>query len=89
MKDMRAKYNNDGMDPDWKPAQTIDPNPHTCKWYLMYDGSSPDGRGSAKYVARTLSKEHAEEFYNSNKENPYWTGYVDIITNYDIVRMSR
>ena len=88
MKDMRTKYNNDGMDPDWKPAQAPNSNPCTSTWYLLYDGSSPDGRGTARYVARTLSKERAEEFYNVNKESPHWTGYVEIVTSYDIVRMS-
>lgn len=59
-----------------------------AKWYLMYDGSSPDGRGGAKYFGRTTDREIAEEFYLSNKKNPYWTGYVDIVTYDKITRMS-
>lgn len=57
------------------------------KWFLMYDGSSPDGRGSAKYVGRTEDWEIARAFYDVNENNPYWTGYVEIVTDKTIERM--
>lgn len=54
--------------------------------YLLYDGDSPDGRGSAKYIGRTNDKEKALKHYESCK-SPYSTGYVDIITDTKNVRM--
>ena len=51
------------------------------KWFLLYDGSSADGRGPGRYYGRTTSakkaKQHFEEVYN----DPYSTGYVMIISD--------
>jgi len=57
------------------------------EWYLMYDGSSPDGRGGAKYIGRTESLDTAKAFYDVNSSNPYWTGYVEIVNDKSIERM--
>jgi len=56
-------------------------------WYLMYDGSSSDGLGEPEYVGRTTDKEIAREFYLRNKDSPYWTGHVDIVSDKKIARM--
>ena len=45
-------------------------------WYLLYDGSSTDGRGTPDYVGRTTDKSVAEKHANRCSENPYCTGYV-------------
>jgi hypothetical protein len=55
--------------------------------YLMYDGFSPDGRGRGQYVGRTYSETVATEFYEKNRVNPYWTGYVQIIKDDSIELM--
>ena len=56
-------------------------------WNLMYDGSSPDGRGGAKYIGRTEGWEIARAFFDTRESNPYWTGYVEIITDDKIIRI--
>ena len=32
-------------------------------WYLLFDGTSTDGRGQPKYVGRTLSKKNAKKAF--------------------------
>lgn len=49
-------------------------------WYLLYDGTSVDGRGDPKYIGRTLSEEDAIAHNNRCKTNPYSTGKVVIVT---------
>lgn len=56
-------------------------------WYLLFDGSSPDGRGTANYIGRTLSRQEAKRFLKKNSDNPYWTGYVLIVTDTTAYRM--
>lgn len=54
-------------------------------WYLLYDGSSADGRGTPRYIGRTLDKVVAERHYKKCENDPYCTGKVIIIT--DIAEM--
>ena len=57
------------------------------EWYLLYGGSSADGRGDAVYKGRTIEKSEALAFYVKHiKDNPYSTGKVQIITNQYIYR---
>lgn len=62
-------------------------NPATTPWYILYDGSSPDGRGTADYVVRTLDEKVARKHHDLCNASAYSTGYVDIITQYEIKRM--
>ena len=48
--------------------------------YLLFDGSSCDGRGEPKYSGRTYSKEEAIKHYQDCKNNPYSFGKVMILT---------
>lgn len=58
-------------------------------WFLLFDGSSPDGRGSAEFKMRTLDKEIALRHWKRCKDNPYSTGYVLIITDRECLRPLR
>lgn len=49
-------------------------------WFLLFDGSSPDGRGEGKYVGRTTDVKHATWHFRKVNGNPYSTGYVMIVT---------
>ena len=52
------------------------------EWYLLYGGSSVDGRGDAVYKGRTIEKSEALAFYVKHiKDNPYSTGKVQIVTD--------
>lgn len=50
-------------------------------WFLLFEGSSVDGRGSPKYVGRTIDKHAARTHYINVKNNPYSIGKVEIITD--------
>ena len=56
-------------------------NEDTPAWFLLFDGESEDGRGSASYIGRTLSVKLAYAHTLQCKANPYSTGYTVIITN--------
>lgn len=56
-------------------------------WYLLYDGDSVDGMGHAKYAGRTCIFVDALSHYLKCKNNPYSTGYVEIVTDYKLERM--
>lgn len=46
-------------------------------WYVLYSGSSEDGRGPGVYWGRTTSTMTALTFYRKNiKNNPHSTGRV-------------
>jgi len=45
--------------------------------YLLYDGDSPDGRGTPDYIGKTTSKERARKHLIKVKRNPYSTGKVE------------
>ena len=49
-------------------------------WYLLFDGSSPDGRGNPNYIGRTTDKKKAVAHYKKCK-SPYSTGKVIIVTD--------
>lgn len=49
-------------------------------WFLMYGGSSEDGRGPGQYLGRTFHPCHALTFYRKHiKGNPYSTGYITAV----------
>ena len=52
-------------------------------WYLLFDGSSPDGRGEPDYVGRTTHKELALKHYKKVNESPYSTGKVMIANDFE------
>lgn len=56
------------------------------RWFLLYGGSSPDGRGAGRYIGRTTDVKVALKHWREIKKDPYSTGCVDIITNTNIVR---
>lgn len=46
-------------------------------WFMMYGGSSEDGRGSGQYLGRTFYPSHALTFYRKHiKGNPYSVGHI-------------
>lgn len=51
-------------------------------WYLLFDGSSPDGRGEPKYIGRTTSKTIAKKHFKEVESNPYSTGKVMIANDF-------
>jgi hypothetical protein len=50
-------------------------------WYLLFDGNSPDGRGTGNYLGRTIDVDGALNHFWKTKTNPYSTGYVMIVTD--------
>lgn len=56
-------------------------------WYILYDGSSPDGMGRASFVLRTLDKEVAIQHSYKCDSDPYCTGYTQVVTDTSIYRM--
>jgi hypothetical protein len=47
-------------------------------WYLLYDGTSEDGRGTPSYVGRTVQHADAVRFI-TNRKSPYWAGHVLVV----------
>ena len=47
-------------------------------WYLLFEGSSSDGRGEPKYTGRTSHKEIAKKHFEESEKSPYSTGKVMI-----------
>ena len=45
--------------------------------YLLYDGDSPDGRGTPKLTGQTTNKERARKHLLKTKNDPYPTGKVE------------
>lgn len=45
-------------------------------WYLLYSGSSCDGRGTPKYKERTLNRDYARVFLKKVRSTPYSFGHV-------------
>ena len=60
----------------------------TETWYLLYGGSSGDGRGDGEYVGRTCNISVAARHYREISKNPYSTGYVTVITDEEFVPYS-
>lgn len=50
-------------------------------WYLLFDGTSVDGRGEGRYIGRTTDPEKAKRHYQKCSENPYSVGHVAIVTD--------
>lgn len=50
-------------------------------WFVLFDGSSEDGRGGGRYCGRTTNKEIARKHYEKFAKNPYSCGKVFIVTN--------
>lgn len=48
--------------------------------FLLYGGSSADGRGSGRYIGRTEDKEKAKKHYLKVYNDPYSTGQVKILS---------
>lgn len=51
-------------------------------WFLLFDGSSPDGRGFPEYVGRTTDAKAAKKHFTKCHKNPYSTGSVFIVTDH-------
>jgi hypothetical protein len=64
-------------------AKTKDPT-----WFLLYEGTSEDGRGPGKYIGRTTDKTVAFNHCKTQEENPYATGGVVAITDTKQISMS-
>lgn len=51
--------------------------------YLLFDGSSPDGRGDPKFVGRTRDKIAAMEHHLECRANPYSCGKVMTLNEHE------
>jgi len=49
--------------------------------YLLFDGTSSDGRGDAKYCGKTGDKTVAVAHYKKCDKNPYSVGKVMVATD--------
>lgn len=49
-------------------------------WYLLYGGTSTDGRGDPKFKGRTTDSKEALKFFKETRKSPYDIGRVIIIT---------
>lgn len=58
----------------------------TETWYLLYSGSSDDGRGESEYVGRTRNASDAAKHFRKSIKNPYSIGYVAVITDEEVVK---
>ena len=53
----------------------------TETWYLLFGGTSIDGRGGGEYIGRTTSKDVAHGHYLGCLKDPYSIGSVQIVTD--------
>jgi hypothetical protein len=60
----------------------------TETWYLLYGGDSVDGCGPGEYEGRTRDVSAAAKHHIKISNNPYSTGYVQVITDKEVVRYS-
>ena len=58
-------------------------------WYLLFGGSSQDGRGTGTYFGRTTDQNAAREHYDSLVTNPFSIGRVEVVTDERIVGAAR
>lgn len=49
--------------------------------YMLYDGYSVDGRGDPEYFGRTTSKSEARKFLDDHKNDTFWTGKIQVLTD--------
>jgi hypothetical protein len=57
-------------------------------WYLIYEGSSPDGRGSPAFSYRTTDRARALNSLKEMRDNPYSNGYVIMVTDEESTDLS-
>jgi hypothetical protein len=57
-------------------------------WYLLYSGSSVDGRGHGVYTSRTIDAVAAARHALACLQNPYATGYVLAVNDVCAVRLT-
>ena len=50
-------------------------------WFILYDGTSPDGRGSPQFCGRTTDPIEARKHFLKCDSDPYSTGRVRIVTD--------
>lgn len=50
-------------------------------WYLLYEGTSPDGMGDPYYCGRTTKRDEAIKHFRKCKADPYSTGKVIRLTD--------
>jgi hypothetical protein len=53
----------------------------TETWYLLFAGTTADGRGDANYTGRTTDKSIAKKHWDECKSNPYSVGKVIVVTD--------
>lgn len=58
----------------------------TETWFLLFDGSSPDGRGPGQYIGRTTDVKAATWHFRKVDGDPYSTGYVLIVSDTACIR---
>ena len=55
-------------------------------WFLLFGGSSPDGRGDPEYVGRTLDADEARKHFLACQKDPYSKGCVKIASDKSYTR---
>lgn len=50
-------------------------------WFILYDGTSPDGRGVARYAGRTTDPSIARKHFEKTQSDPHSVGYVLVVTD--------
>jgi hypothetical protein len=53
-------------------------------WFLLYGGSSTDGRGEPKFEGRTTDKKKAIKFFKRDGGSPYSLDEVKVVTDKSI-----
>ena len=54
-------------------------------WFLLYDGTSVDGRGNPHYAGRTLDVKVAKDHLRKCMRDPYSIGNVRVVTDESII----
>jgi hypothetical protein len=50
-------------------------------WFLLYGGTSVDGRGPGQYQGRTTDRAVARRHWDQTRKAPYSVGYVQAVTD--------
>ena len=58
-------------------------------WYLLYGGTSIDGRGMGDYIGRTTDKTEAVRHFRKAADSPYSIGHVLVVTDQRTFRLFR
>lgn len=65
----------------FSPNKDLDPvEASNQPWFVLYDGTSTDGRGQPKYSGRTLDVNQALKHLEKCAANPYSIGKVKVFT---------